>query len=498
MIYNVYRTTANSVKGWFPFGLPIPARVVTVLEMSAYREMDAQVEQHLVSLNNRARGLNLSTGTSDELHAASLLFNVYRYLLGVWSGEGISADTRLNELRERVGEADFSDAKYRFCRVYPPAPDKETPTRFVVETILLRMCKSNPALALFRNLLIEPLPADASDAPATFAGPSVSNFESVIEEDVYYQRIMEVVSEAPDDLKAQLRHTVSRWGHALPAAFVDPILRAIDVLNEVHTFRGAPGEFVHSEPLVYDYQRSGLTEITAERFTPDRDWMSNVVLIAKQTYVWLFQLSEQYGREIRRLDDIPDEELDRLAGLGFTGLWLIGLWRRSQASETIKRRMGNPEAIASAYALDDYEIAQELGGVPAYEVLAEKANKRGIRLAADMVPNHVGIDGQWVKHHPERFISTHQLPYENYRFEGPDLCEDPHLSIYLEDGYYSQTDAAVVFKRVDHSSGDVRYIYHGNDGTQMPWNDTAQLDYLNADVREQVIQMILSVARRFP
>ena len=50
----------------------------------------------------------------------------------------------------------------------------------------------------------------------------------------------------------------------------------------------------------------------------------------------------------------------------------------------------------------------------------------------------------------------------------------------------------------DHSNGDVRYIYHGNDGTQMPWNDTAQLDYLNADVREQVIQMILSVARRFP
>ena len=40
---------------------------------------------------------------------------------------------------------------------------------------------------------------------------------------------------------------------------------------------------------------------------------------------------------------------------------------------------------------------------------------------------------------PERFVSTHQLPYENYRFEGPDLCEDPQLSIYLEDGYYSQT-----------------------------------------------------------
>ncbi len=32
----------------------------------------------------------------------------------------------------------------------------------------------------------------------------------------------------------------------------------------------------------------------------------------------------------------------------------------------------------------------------------------------------------------------------------------------------------------------------------MPWNDTAQLDYLKAEVREAVIQTILDVARRFP
>ena len=50
---------------------------------------------------------------------------------------------------------------------------------------------------------------------------------------------------------------------------------------------------------------------------------------------------------------------------------------------------------------------------------------------------------------------------------------------------------------MDHQSGNVAYIYHGNDGTQMPWNDTAQLDYLNPEVREAVIQKILDVARRF-
>ena len=44
--------------------------------------------------------------------------------------------------------------------------------------------------------------------------------------------------------------------------------------------------------------------------------MPRLVLIAKSTYVWLDQLSRRYGREIRTLDAIPDEELDRLAPAG--------------------------------------------------------------------------------------------------------------------------------------------------------------------------------------
>ncbi|HJW84674.1 MAG TPA: alpha-amylase, partial [Anaerolineae bacterium] len=69
---------------------------------------------------------------------------------------------------------------------------------------------------------------------------------------------------------------------------------------------------------------------------------------------------------------------------------------------------------------------------------------------------------------------------------------------YLEDHYYSRSDAAVAFKRVDHGSGEAKYVYHGNDGTSMPWNDTAQLNYLKPEVREAVIQTILHVARQFP
>jgi hypothetical protein len=55
-----------------------------------------------------------------------------------------------------------------------------------------------------------------------------------------------------------------------------------------------------------------------------------------------------------------------------------------------------------------------------------------------------------------------------------------------------------VFERRDKASGARRYLYHGNDGTQMPWNDTAQLDFTRPEVRAAVLETILSVAERFP
>jgi hypothetical protein len=56
--------------------------------------------------------------------------------------------------------------------------------------------------------------------------------------------------------------------------------------------------------------------------------MPRLVLLAKNSYVWLEQLSRKYQRWIKTLDQIPDEELDVLKNRGFTGLWLIGLWER--------------------------------------------------------------------------------------------------------------------------------------------------------------------------
>lgn len=297
---------------------------------------------------------------------------------------------------------------------------------------------------------------------------------------------------APNSLEEQLAYVVRRWGHILGESFLQKLLRARDFLVEGEFRPATPGAFDAPVPAYAD------EDLEYERFSADRHWMPRLVLIAKNTYVWLAQLSRKYGRPIQRLDQIPDEELDWLAHCGFTGLWLIGLWERSRASRKIKQMMGDSDAVASAYSLYDYVIAADLGGQAALDDLRRRAAARRIRLAADMVPNHMGIDSRWVIEHPEWFLSVDQPPFPGYTFNGPDLSDDPRVGIFLEDHYYDRTDAAVVFKRLDRETGAVRYIYHGNDGTSMPWNDTAQLDYLKPEVREQVMQTILAVARQFP
>jgi len=309
--------------------------------------------------------------------------------------------------------------------------------------------------------------------------------------------------QSPDSLTGQLDYIRKNWSSYL-GEFLLRLLGSLDLFSEEAKARAmfftAGPDFSKAETFVPDYRfdpwGDKLNEV--ENFSQDSDWMPRVVMMAKNTFVWLNQLSREYQRPIDRLDQVPDETLDQLAQWGFTGLWLIGLWERSDASREIKQMTGNPDAVASAYSLARYQIAARLGGDEAYDNLSRRCGSRGIKLASDLVPNHMAIDSDWVYDHPDWFIQADQPPFPAYQFNSPDLSKRPGISINLEDHYYSRSDAAVVFKHYDHNTGRTRFIYHGNDGTSMPWNDTAQLNYLDPEVRESVIQTILSVARKFP
>ena len=404
-----------------------------------------------------------------------------------------------------------------FCREFPPAAvyRKEASIAeflsgntdgvfnkalILEEWVLLHIAVENPACSPFLFLFGDAELAKNPDYDALWVllqsffktqplfGPNHTDLITMLREPA---------KASPNSLKGQLDYIARNWQSLIEIEKeIARLLSGMDIIAEEEkpAWIGGPG-FAPPPMQAYSYD-SLLHEY--ERFSSDREWMPRVVLMAKTVLVWLDQLSKKYGRPVRRLDEIPDEELNALASRGFTGIWLIGIWKRSWASKRIKQINGNAEAAASAYSLYDYDIADELGGWEALNDLRARLQQRGIRLAADMVPNHTGMDSRWIVEKPELFMQRKDCPFPTYSFNGENLSLDGRVGIFLEDHYYSKTDCAVVFKRVDMQTQDVRYIYHGNDGTGMPWNDTAQIDFLNPAAREEVIQKILHVARNFP
>ena len=456
-----------------------------------------------------------------ELAAMALVHEIFHAIIGLYRKKNPRSFASLrDQLDERLG-AGVHDTLRTFLATFPtPAiyrhlqgEGDETPERLLArdgrtteeeyteEVILLWLTNQNPAYEPVRLIVSD---ADLGETYRAFAAETNRFFKDDVPFGPRGETLMDLLlapsRAAPGSILDQLKYMEETWGESLGLAELSiwrRVLWARDFLHEEgkYFFRGGPGP---GAPLTDSMRFERREEEEPKRFSADLDWMPHVVLVAKTVFVWLDQLSKKYERAIERLDQIPDEELDLIASRGFTGLWLIGLFERSRASKKVKQMRGDPDAVASAYSLMKYDIADELGGYGAYENLKSRAWQRGLRLAADMVPNHVGIDAEWVVKHPDWFIQTSHPPFPGYRFGGPDLSEDPRVGVFIEEGYWNKTDAAVVFRRHDRQTDENRFIYHGNDGTSMPWNDTAQLDYTKAEVRHAVIETILHVARMFP
>ncbi|MBN1536842.1 MAG: alpha-amylase [Anaerolineales bacterium] len=385
------------------------------------------------------------------------------------------------------------DEYFRGSSITPDGERKSNQALLMEELIILWLANRNPAFSPFSELFDD---TKLNQLPQY--QQMVLCLHDFLETQPYFgpddQNLLDMLRSpaiaVPHSLAGQLEYIRKKWGYLL-GDYLLRLLTGLDFIKEEEkAFFQGPG------PALIP-QFTGL-EYEAERFSQDKEWMPNLVLLAKNAYVWLDQLSKKYQRSITYLHEIPDEELSILGKWGFTGLWLIGLWERSPASKRIKQLRGNQDAVASAYSLFDYQISSALGGEESLKNFQQRAWKYGIRLASDMVPNHMGIDSLWVVEHPDWFISLDYSPFPSYSFNGPDLSWNERVGIQIEDHYFDDSDAAVVFKRVDRWTGNTRYIYHGNDGTSMPWNDTAQLNFLKPEVREAVIQTILQIARRFP
>ncbi len=499
----------------------------------AVRELSYKINKHRNPENHVYPG---------ELNAAGLLDEVFHLLIREY-------ETQINPgifekagkfLGKKLREDRFNSLMIDFVEKFPPitvylgeqksvewlhgvSKNRKHQTIAIEELLMVVLANFNPATSKFRDLF----DTKYLENPKLVDEFFIELQEFFKNEPKFGPDNLDIISllkmpmkRFPNDIQAQLEMILSKWKNFLPESLAIKLLRARDLIKEdypmlgdhggggggesptfVPFYKGRVGQTNEASFIGksgYDFVSESYHDYQEhEAFTPDTHWMPKVVLMAKNTYVWLDQLSKKYGRAIKSLDQIPDEELDQLARWNFNGLWLIGLWERSEASKRIKHLMGNVDAVSSAYSLYDYQVAADIGGEEAYRNLDARARQRGIRLASDMVPNHTGIFSKWVVENPDYFIQSRVPPFPAYHFTGENLSTHPDVEIRIENGYFSKSDAAVVFQRIDKRNNDVRYIYHGNDGTNMPWNDTAQLDMLKQEVREAVIKKISEVAHRF-
>ena len=449
--------------------------------------------------------------TAGQLHAAGLLVAVLGRLVDRYRAEAdpaaiVAADAWL---RERLGNVPTNVAVASFAAEFPARlaiPERPEPSTAIAQLLLLASLDENAAVDPFRELVDlravregRALVEIADELDHFFAtrpgfGP---DGRSLVE------LLRQPATAAPGSLADQLRWIREHWAGLFGGIIddlLDRLLVALDVLAEekmaadrawfaAHdTGAGGPAEVYH-----YDLGEE-------ERFSEDRDWMPRLVLIAKSTYVWLDQLSRRYGREIRTLDAIPDEELDTLARRGITGLWLIGLWERSdrvRADQAPARRPGRRGLGLLARRL---RHRRRPGRTRApWPSCADGRPRAGSGSPATWSRTTWGSTRAGWSTSPTGSSACPSSPFPAYSFDGPDLSSTTRGS-----GSSSRTTTTTRPTRPSSSSGSTagparpRYVYHGNDGTSFPWNDTAQLDYSRADVREAVIQTILDVARQFP
>ncbi|MBL7849817.1 MAG: hypothetical protein JNN04_02865 [Cyclobacteriaceae bacterium] len=197
------------------------------------------------------------------------------------------------------------------------------------------------------------------------------------------------------------------------------------------------------------------------------------------TRVWMTQLSQALGRKAT-LDDIPNQELDRLAELGFDWIWFLGVWQTGEQGRLISRgneqfRREFEETLwdlkesdigGSCFSIAGYSVHPDLGGNEALARLRERMHARHLKLMLDFVPNHMGPDHPWVKTNPGYFVSGSQT----------DLERQPQN-----------------FARVGNGKSE-RVLAHGRDPYFDGWPDTYQLDYSNPALAEAMKQELLRIS----
>jgi hypothetical protein len=181
--------------------------------------------------------------------------------------------------------------------------------------------------------------------------------------------------------------------------------------------------------------------------------MRSPILFEINTRAWLRELSEKAGHPVL-LEDIPQAEIDRWKALGFTHIWLMGVWQvgpKARARALESRRidwkeeyLSDSDILGSPYAIQEYSVDRRIGEPLGLLLLKERLNRAGLKLIVDFVPNHLGIDSPEIFNNPGRFV---------------------------------QSAAAAPGTFPAETRFGKRFFAQGRDPYFPPWTDTVQVDY---------------------
>jgi glycosidase len=129
------------------------------------------------------------------------------------------------------------------------------------------------------------------------------------------------------------------------------------------------------------------------------------------------------------------------------GVWTLGTIG-PQIAHALFPGVSAEDVVGSPYAIARYEVDPRLGGETALANLRSRLARRSIGLVVDFVPNHTARDHDWVRSHPELYVT------------------------------------------------DETGIVCGKDPYFPAWTDTAQLDHRLAATRRQMLTTLASIAER--
>jgi hypothetical protein len=197
------------------------------------------------------------------------------------------------------------------------------------------------------------------------------------------------------------------------------------------------------------------------------------------TWAWLDELSRAAGYTVM-LRDVPDTEWDRIKGLGFDLVYLLGIWTRSKAGRHIFRTDAASfklfdhalpgwtvkSVIGSPFSITGYTPEPRIGNWADIDAVRAKLHARGMRLILDFIPNHVGPDHPWVTEHPEYLMQGQEIDFQHNPSDFL-LIEPEDITPY--------------------------FVARGRDPYFEPWADTAQIDYYNPATRAALIDILKTV-----